>query len=102
MARRRSLPTLNTPPVDGRTGLQHALLRTIPGRLIVVGAAVRLAMLAVASMAQPLPAFFSVVDTVAALAIAIGVAYFIYQVFAGAKQRLLWRVRRKLIVSYIF
>src|SRR5690348_15599613 len=94
----RRLPAALDPP----TGLRLALLHTLPGRLIIVGIAVRLALVAFAAIAGPLPAFFGVVDTVAALAVAVGAAYFLVRLFIAAKRRLLWRVRRKLILSYIF
>jgi phosphoserine phosphatase RsbU/P len=42
------------------------------------------------------------IDTVASLAIAVGGAYFLVQGLRAARRRLLWRVRRKLILSYIF
>ena len=54
------------------------------------------------SPAAAVPAFVGVIDTVAGLAIAAGAAYFLVQLFLLAKRRLLWRVRRKLILSYIF
>jgi sigma-B regulation protein RsbU (phosphoserine phosphatase) len=83
-------------------GLTRALLHTLPGRLIVVGIAIRLVIVAFGAIAGPLPTFFAVVDTVAALAVAGGAVYFIVRLFIAAKRRLLWRVRRKLILSYIF
>src|SRR5439155_19507884 len=46
--------------------------------------------------------FLAVADTVAALAIAVGAVYFVVRLFIAAKRRLLWRVRRKPILSYIF
>ena len=42
------------------------------------------------------------VDTVASVALAAGGVYFGWQGLAFASRRLLWRVRRKLIISYIF
>ena len=48
------------------------------------------------------PAFFGVVDTVAGLAVAVGLAYFGFRLIVLAQRRLLWRVRRKLTLSYIF
>jgi hypothetical protein len=48
------------------------------------------------------PPFFAVVDTVAGLAAAIGLGYFAFRLIVLAKRRLLWRVRRKLILSYVF
>ena len=78
------------------------LQRTLPGRAIVVGVAVKLAVSAVRLAGGGVPAFVGVIDTVAGLAIAAGAAYFLVQLFLLAKRRLLWRVRRKLILSYIF
>lgn len=101
MARSRSQRPLPAAP-DRQTGLRHALLRTLPGRLIIVGTTIRLAVLGLGALLGPLPTFFSVVDTVAALAVAGGAGYFLVRLFIAAKHRLLWRVRRKLILSYIF
>jgi len=78
------------------------LHRTLPGRAIVVGVAVKLAVFAVRLAGGSVPAFVGVIDTVAGVAIAAGAAYFLIQLFLLAKRRLLWRVRRKLILSYIF
>src|SRR2546428_6346700 len=78
------------------------LQRTLPGRAIVVGVAVKLAVSAVRLAGASVPAFVGVIDTVAGLAIAAGAGYFLIQLFLLAKRRLLWRVRRKLILSYIF
>ena len=101
MVRSRTQRPLPAAP-DRQTGLRHALLHTLPGRLIIVGIAVRLAVLALGFMLGQLPAFLSVVDTVGALAVAGGAGYFLVRLFIAAKRRLLWRVRRKLILSYIF
>jgi len=49
-----------------------------------------------------MPAFLAVVDTVAGVAIAAGLAWFVFRLLVLVKRRLLWRVRRKLILSYIF
>ena len=78
------------------------LHRTLPGRAIVVGVAIKFAVFAVRLVGGTVPAFVSVVDTVAGLAIAAGAVYFLIQLFLLARRRLLWRVRRKLILSYIF
>ena len=48
------------------------------------------------------PTFVAVVDTVAGLVAAVGLTYFAARLIVLAKRRLLWRVRRKLILSYIF
>ena len=78
------------------------LLRTLQGRAIVVGVAVKLLVFAMRLGGRSVPAFVAVIDTVASLAIASGAAYFLVQLFLLARRRLLWRVRRKLILSYIF
>jgi serine phosphatase RsbU (regulator of sigma subunit) len=81
--------------------MKHALLRTLPGRAIVLGAAVKAAVFA-AGLSRSVPAVLRVSDTVASVALAIGGGYFLVRGLAFAKRRLLWRVRRKLIISYIF
>jgi serine phosphatase RsbU (regulator of sigma subunit) len=98
----RHHPQTPPPAPDRESGLRHVLLHTLPGRLIVIGLAIRLILLALGAVIPSVPAVFNVVDTAAGLAIAIGAAYFLVQLFVAAKRRLLWRVRRKLILSYIF
>jgi sigma-B regulation protein RsbU (phosphoserine phosphatase) len=44
----------------------------------------------------------TVISTLATLGIIVSLAYFLSRLFVLAKRRLLWRVRRKLIISYIF
>ncbi|MBS1818389.1 MAG: SpoIIE family protein phosphatase [Acidobacteria bacterium] len=81
--------------------MKHALLRTLPGRAIVVGAAVKLILFLV-SLAAELPEPIRLLDTIASIALVVGGAYFTAKGLALAQRRLLWRVRRKLIISYIF
>jgi sigma-B regulation protein RsbU (phosphoserine phosphatase) len=104
MARSRSSRS-RAPLADGAArgeGVRYALLRTLPGRAIVIGAAIKIAIGTTALVIGGIPAFLTVVDTVAGLAIAAGAAYFLFRLIVLAKRRLLWRVRRKLIISYIF
>jgi sigma-B regulation protein RsbU (phosphoserine phosphatase) len=81
--------------------MKHALLRTLPGRAIVTGVVVK-ALIFLVGVAVPLPGFLRALDTVGSVAVAIGGAYFLVRGLTFAQQRLLWRVRRKLIISYIF
>jgi sigma-B regulation protein RsbU (phosphoserine phosphatase) len=81
--------------------MKHALLRTLPGRAIVIGAAVKVLVFVLALVVTP-PAFVRVADTTASVALVGGGAYFLGQGLALAQRRLLWRVRRKLVISYIF
>src|SRR3954462_15823658 len=96
---RRALPP---PAGDRREGVRGALLHTLPGRAIVVGLAIKLAIATIGVALGGIPQFFAIVDTVAGLAAACGVAYFVFRLIVLAKRRLLWRVRRKLILSYVF
>jgi phosphoserine phosphatase RsbU/P len=92
------------PGADGlpeRHSVADLLLRTLPGRALLVGAAIRL----LASVAQLLvgrAALLDAIGTVGTLALLTGVAIFTARLIALARRRLLWRVRRKLILSFIF
>jgi sigma-B regulation protein RsbU (phosphoserine phosphatase) len=81
--------------------MPRAFLRTLAGRVIVAGLAVRLIDFILRRFLN-LPAAFAVVDVIAAMAIAAGGLYFLVRGVATMNRRLLWRVRRKLILSYIF
>jgi len=85
-----------------REGVRAALFHTLPGRAIVTGVAIKSAIALAGAIVGSLPAFFGVVETVAGLTIAAGLVYFGFRLFVLARRRLLWRVRRKLILSYIF
>ena len=90
------------PPRADTPAWRATLVGTLPGRTIIVGLAVRLVVYALRSLFGGVPAFLSVVDTVAGIAIAAACVYFLVRLSVLAKRRLLWRVRRKLILSYIF
>jgi sigma-B regulation protein RsbU (phosphoserine phosphatase) len=77
-------------------------IHTLPGRAIVIGLAIKLVVVAVRALVGTVPAFLSVMETVAGLAVAAGLVYFLFRLLVVAKRRLLWRVKRKLILSYIF
>src|SRR5690606_30590692 len=82
-------------------GVRRALTGTRPGRALLAGVALKLAVVALAALAGPSPAI-SVLDTVVSLlTAAAGVALLVQQI-AIARHRVLWRVRRKLIISYLF
>ena len=82
--------------------LTDQLLRTLPGRTIIIGAAVKVAVFVVTRAAGATPPLLAVVDTVAGLAIAVAGAYLVVASLVSARRRLLWRVSRKLIISYVF
>jgi sigma-B regulation protein RsbU (phosphoserine phosphatase) len=67
----------------------------------MVAAAVKLLVAGIRLFAEP-PAFLRVLSTTATVALGVALIYFVVRLFLLVKRRLLWRVRRKLILSYIF
>ena len=87
--------------LPARASVGDLLLRTLPGRALVVGAAIRL----LASLAQLVVGRTPLIDaigTVGTLALLAGITVFAARLIGLARRRLLWRVRRKLILSFIF
>ncbi len=80
----------------------HPFFRTRPGQALVAGLAIKLVVIALGAVFGGLPTFVSTVDTLASVAIALGGTLFLVRELATIRRRLLWRVRRKLIISYIF
>jgi sigma-B regulation protein RsbU (phosphoserine phosphatase) len=95
---RRALPVA----IDRREGVRGALLHTLPGRAIVIGLSVKIAVWAIGAASGGVSPFLGIVETVATLAAATGITIFTFRLVVLAKRRLLWRVRRKLIISYVF
>jgi phosphoserine phosphatase RsbU/P len=77
------------------------LLKTFPGRAVVLGAAIK-AITWPLGFAVALPTWLDRIDMVGSLALLFGVAYGLTRFAVWSKRRLLWRVRRKLILSYVF
>jgi sigma-B regulation protein RsbU (phosphoserine phosphatase) len=77
------------------------LLQTWPGRLFVMTAGLKGA-IAVWRAAGTVPDAVRVVNSIATVGLGIAVGAFAWRLFVLIKRRLLWRVRRKLILSYIF
>ena len=79
------------------------LLRTFPGRALLLG-------LVIKAITWPLQlgfaaaraGAFGAIDMVGSLALLFAIAYGLTRLSVWAKRRLLWRVRRKLILSYVF
>lgn len=77
------------------------LLRTFPGRALVLGAVIK-AVTWPLGLATELPGALEAIDMVGSLALLFAAAYGLTRLAVWAKRRLLWRVRRKLILSYVF
>ena len=92
-------PAVTTPPA---ASVRAALTGTWPGRLLLTGAAVKLLLWGAGAILGSLPRALDVIDTLASVCVVVGAGYGLYRLVLGAKRRLLWRVRRKLILSYVF
>ena len=77
------------------------LLKTFPGRALVLGLAIK-AITWPLGFVMTLPGWLDAIDMVGSLALLFGLAYGVTRLAVWAKRRLLWRVRRKLILSYVF
>ena len=86
-------------PRDRLRAFSPALVRSWPGRLLVAGAAAKILLLPfVTSGGSPL----AWLDAAASLALAVGLGVLLLRSTAWIRQRLLWRVRSKLILFYVF
>jgi len=77
------------------------LTRTFAGRLLIAGVVLKLVAW-VALLTQLGPGLFGAIDTLGGLSILVSALAIGYRVYVLARHRLLWRVRRKLILSYVF
>jgi sigma-B regulation protein RsbU (phosphoserine phosphatase) len=84
-----------------RRSLKDLLLQSWAGRLFLVAAGIKL-LVALWRLAGDLPTVVRVISGAATIGLVISVGVFVWRLFVLIKQRLLWRVRRKLILSYIF
>jgi sigma-B regulation protein RsbU (phosphoserine phosphatase) len=78
------------------------LLKTFPGRALVLGAAIKVITWPLGAVVDTLPSWLEAIDMVGSLALLFAIAYGLTRLAVWAKRRLLWRVRRKLILSYVF
>jgi serine phosphatase RsbU (regulator of sigma subunit) len=78
------------------------LVQSLPGRLLLAGGVVKLLTLTLTPLLGAPAGAWRVVDTAAGVAIVAGAAALAWRVMAALRRRLLWRVRRKLTLSYIF
>ena len=77
------------------------LLRTFPGRALVLGGVIK-AITWPVNLIGTLPPALDAIDMVGSLALLFAIAYGLTRFAVWSKRRLLWRVRRKLILSYVF
>jgi sigma-B regulation protein RsbU (phosphoserine phosphatase) len=78
------------------------LIGTFAGRALTLGFVLKSATLTLAAFGASLVGVLGVIDTIGGASLAVGTVALGYRLFAAARRRLLWRVRRKLTLSYIF
>ncbi len=96
-------PALPPGPTPSR-GLawRRWLLGTFPGRSLLIGVVVKALTWTIEAVGGTLPPVLEAVDMVGSLALIFVCAYGLTRLVFWARRRLLWRVRRKLILSYVF
>jgi sigma-B regulation protein RsbU (phosphoserine phosphatase) len=95
------LPPALAPSPDPAFSPRDLLLRSWAGRTFLAASALKV-LVAIVRRIAPVPQIVEVISSAATIALVISVGYFVWRLFAMMKRRLLWRVRRKLILSYIF
>ena len=88
------------PAVAPQPTARELLFGTWPGRLFLISAAVKL-VVALWRVTGALPSVARVTSSAATIGLGVAVGVFAWRLFVQIKRRLLWRVRRKLILSYI-
>jgi serine phosphatase RsbU (regulator of sigma subunit) len=78
------------------------LFGTLPGRILLAGIAIKIVTFIAASVAPASMRALDVVDALGGLALIFVACYGAARGVMWAKRRMLWRVRRKLILSYVF
>lgn len=85
------------------SGVRGVVLSDWPGWLLLLGGAfVKLTAAALRGLLGALPVAIEFIDTLGSLALVGGLGVWVVRLATRARRRLLWRVRRKLILSYIF
>ena len=75
--------------------------RTLPGRLLVL-AGVSIALVWLLSLVTTIPPVIETFRKVASLALRVSVLWLVVMMLVRYRRQFLWRVRRKLILSYVF
>jgi len=88
-------------PSGDRESLAHLLAHTLAGRALLAGAAVRLIVWTAQRLTGSNRAL-AIIGVAGTLIMLAGVAGFAWRLVARTRSRLLWRVRQKLILSFVF
>jgi len=86
------------PPRSGRDSPRHLLIATWPGRILLGGLAIKI----FTSLSGLSFGALALLDRAGTAALIVGGSYLSYRIVKLARRPLLWRVRRKLTISYVF
>ena len=84
-----------------RDAILPRLRGTLWGRLVVLAVATKV-LIAVAAIVVDPPFLLSLLDALASTTLVVVGLYGVVKLFGVASRTMLWRVRRKLILSYVF
>ena len=98
---RAALPGTSPAP-EPTPSAADLLFRSRAGRLFIASAILKIVVALIRRIFTDLPAVIELVSGAATLGLIASLCYFLWRLFVLAKRRLLWRVRRKLILSYVF
>ena len=94
-------PATGDAPEPGLVALRRLLLHRWPGRALLGGIAIKLVAVLIEWTAGA-SVFTGLLATIARLGYIVGGAIVAWWIFQRARTRLLWRVRERLVVSYLF
>ena len=94
-------PATGDAPEPGLVALRRLLLHRWPGRALLGGIAIKLVAVLIEWTAGA-SVFTGLLATLARLGYIVGGAVVAWWIFQRARTRLLWRVRERLVVSYLF
>ena len=87
----------SSPPAVGWRGVRGTATSTL-GRILIVTIGLKLA---VGVLGDAAPGWLGVIDFAGSIVLVVGLGYLLVRILALLQRRLLWRVRRKLVLSYI-
>jgi sigma-B regulation protein RsbU (phosphoserine phosphatase) len=77
-------------------------VRSLAGRLLILGAAIKSVAFGVAAAGLGADRGIQGLSTLGGIALLVGIGILLYRLGRSARKQVLWRVRRKLIISYVF
>jgi serine phosphatase RsbU (regulator of sigma subunit) len=90
------------PPPSRVARFLHVILHTFGGWMLIAGLCVKTACTLSRFALGSEPTFVGATDTLGSIALIVAAVCFLVRVVPRARRKMLWRVRQKLILSYVF